>query len=46
MDDNKIKININNNSKQKTNLISDKKKFFYDMSKQNEFLVSFINIDF
>ena len=26
MDDNKIKININNNSKNKTNLISDKKK--------------------
>ena len=46
MDDNKIKININNNSKNKTNLISDKKKIFYDMSKQNEFLVSFINIDF
>ena len=45
MDDNKIKININNNSKNKTNLISDK-IIFYDMSKQNEFLVSFINIDF
>ena len=28
MDDNKIKININNNSKNKTNLISDKKKSF------------------
>ena len=45
MDNNKIKININNNSKNKTNLISDK-IIFYDMSKQNEFLVSFINIDF